>query len=221
MPTKSSSSTATPNTPSNTMPNTLPEVWQRLWAGLSEACGHPEQDWSWLALATQDDREVSQRMMVVRRVDLEQGLIELHTDRRSPKFATLRRDARAHGLLFDRTRREQARLGLTISVATDGPDVQAAWDGLADSSRRLYATQQAPGADIDVADPRAAEHPDVFAPAPMINVTDARANFAVLSCRVWSIDWLLLGADHHRRARFDVIPGEHGGIAWDGAWLVP
>lgn len=72
-------------------------------------------------------------------------------------------------------------------------------------SRVTYATAQAPG------------DPVHRPPAAPTDAQAGRANFAVVTLRIAALDWLLLAAEGHRRARF----------AWDDAgmlsafWVAP
>lgn len=151
------------------------------------------------------DGAPSLRTVVLRRFDPAARVLSLHTDRRSPKAAEIAAEPRValHG--YDAGRQVQLRLAGTARLHVDGPLVDAAWAASRPTSRATYATAQAPG--LPVAVP----------PAAPQDTEAGRENFAVVTLRVDTLDWLLLAIEGHRRARF----------AWDSAgvlqaaWVAP
>jgi pyridoxine/pyridoxamine 5'-phosphate oxidase len=185
---------------------TLSAVLEESFALLAEGAADPHSPWRHPALATvAPDGRPGVRTLVLRRFDPAARCVDLHTDGRSPKMATLAANPRAalHG--WDCGRRIQLRLDGVIAVA-DAAATARAWDALHAGSRATYAAALAPGTPI--ADPGAV-------PAPR-DERAARADFRVLALRFDALEYLSLARQDHRRARFD----------WKGedcqaTWLVP
>ncbi|WP_198372559.1 pyridoxamine 5'-phosphate oxidase family protein [Roseomonas rosulenta] len=145
------------------------------------------------------------RTVVLRGFDPATRLLRIHTDRRSAKAGEIAADPRAalHG--YDAAAQVQIRIAGVASLHLDDATADAAWAASREMSRMCYATPHAPGAPVE-------EPP----PAPQ-DAAAGRANFAAVTLRIDALDWLLLAAAGHRRARF----------AWDDAgalcagWAAP
>jgi pyridoxine/pyridoxamine 5'-phosphate oxidase len=145
------------------------------------------------------------RTVVLRAFDPALRLVRVHADRRSAKVAEIAADPRAmlHG--YDAGAQVQLRLAGAACLHLDDAVAADAWAASRAMSRRVYASAEAPGAPVPAPPP-----------APQDEAA-GRAHFAVVTLRVDSLDWLLLAAEGHRRARF----------AWDGAgrlsagWIAP
>jgi hypothetical protein len=145
------------------------------------------------------------RTVVLRGFDPATRVLRIHTDRRSPKVSEIAADPRAMIHAYDAGAQVQMRLAGTASLHLDDATADAAWDNSREMSRVTYATADAPGTPV-AAPPAAPDDP-----------VAGRANFAAILLRIDRLDWLLLAAAGHRRARF----------AWDDAgtlsagWVAP
>ncbi len=139
------------------------------------------------------------RTVVLRAADPVAGHLDLHTDLRSAKVASLRANPRATLHVWDASAHLQTRIEATVTILT-GADVADIWARVPDASRSGYGALHAPG--LPIADPLAHDR------------TPDPASFAVLRCAVQAVDVLHLGP-RHRRARFDPANG------WAGQWLAP
>lgn len=184
----------------------LAECWTRLETGASDRRSALHQ----AVVATVDPEGAPDaRIMVLRLIDRENRLAQLHTDRRAAKLTHLAREPRASLLFYDPEIRMQLRLGGSATVHQDDPVAEAAWARSRRMSRICYAAEFPPGAAID--DPQAA--------LGHLAAADGEAgyeNFAVLRVRVDRLEWLSLAAKGHRRARFSLA-----GSAPVGQWLAP
>ena len=172
------------------------EVWLRLARGVHDrhaAARHPT-----LATVTQDGMPQT-RTVVLRAADKSAGILEIHTDLRSPKVKDLRSTPFAAVHVWDASAHLQLRLEAHVTLLT-GPDVAAIWAAVPAASRLSYGSTPAPGQPIG----RALDY---------TKVPDA-GSFVVLRLQISTVDALHLGPNH-RRARFD-RPN-----AWAGAWLAP
>jgi pyridoxamine 5'-phosphate oxidase len=184
----------------------LADCWTRLETGASDRHSALHQP----VVSTVDpDGAPDARIMVLRLIDQENRLAQLHTDRRSGKLLHLAREPRANLLFYDPEIRVQLRLGGSVTVHQDDAVAEAAWARSRKMSRVCYAAEFAPGAAID--DPQHA--------LGHLAAAEGEAgyeNFAVLRFRVDRLEWLSLAAKGHRRARFSLA-----GSAPVGQWLAP
>jgi pyridoxamine 5'-phosphate oxidase len=51
-----------------------------------------------------------------------------------------------------------------------------------------------------------------------MQLTEARANFAILWCDITELEWLYLANSGHRRARWTWDEAQQ---VWSGRWLIP
>ncbi|SMY07005.1 pyridoxamine 5'-phosphate oxidase family protein [Flavimaricola marinus] len=179
---------------------TLDGIHRRVWATLVDGVADRAAPARHVVLATQGpDGWPEARTVVLRGARPEEAVLEVHTDLHSDKIASLRKLPRAALHVWDAEQQLQVRVQADVQIAS-GPDVAEIWAKVPDPSRQSYGVTPAPGQPIA----------DALAYA---KVPDP-ATFAVLRCRVYTIDAVHLGADH-RRARF-VRDGD-----WAGQWLSP
>jgi hypothetical protein len=130
------------------------------------------------------------RTVVLRGFDPAARVLRIHTDRRSGKAAEIAADPRAalHG--YDAGAQVQIRIGGVATLHVDDAVADAAWGASREMSRMCYAAPEAPGAPVDAPPP-----------APL-DAVSGRVNFCAVMLRIDTLDWLLLAAQGHRRARF-------------------
>lgn len=139
------------------------------------------------------------RTVMLRDLCRETGQLAVHTDSRSSKITGLRKTPQATLMLWDEALQLQIRAKVVVAIQT-GPEVNAIWNRVPDTSRQAYGTDPAPGTPID--------------DALSYTKPGDRSAFAVLNCRVVALDVLRLG-EEHRRAAYSRDDD------WAGQWLAP
>ncbi len=171
------------------------QVWDTLAQGVADA-DHPARYPTFATLS--DDGWPEARTVVLRTVEPNDSL-RIYTDLHSLKIPSLRATPRAALHVWDANQALQIRLQAEVEIL-NGPAVARDWDSVPDHSRQSYGTQPAPGRPIG----------DALAytkdPDP--------ATFAVLLCRIQTIDAVHLGVDHRRA-------GYSRDDDWAGQWLSP
>jgi len=159
--------------------------------------------------------DVDARVMVLRAFDSTAFTLRFHTDTRAPKTAAFAADPRVAVLFYDKGAKIQIRARGTASVLTEAPVTDEAWKNATNFARRCYLGD-GPGA--------ASEAPTSGLPAAFEGVEPsdeelvaARPNFAVLTVKLASLDWLYLAHTGHVRAGFD----RKADGPWKGRWLSP
>lgn len=146
------------------------------------------------------------RTVVLRGADPEGLTLRCHTDRRSPKFASLQKHPPCAWVFYDPGARVQIRVRGVAELHTDDVVAEEAWQTSGVQSRRCYAVEQPPSSVVPAPGPQ----PDLEG-ADWIS---ARSHFAVIITRVVGLEWLWLHHGGHRRARFDEAHP-------DGVWIQP
>jgi hypothetical protein len=189
----------------------LGKVLADAYALLDEGVADAVSPWRTLCLATvARDGGPALRSVVQRAFSQSGRALDMHTDRRSAKYAELHAQPKAavHG--WDPARRVQLRLSGHAERLTTGPAADAAWAALSRHGRATYDVLPGPGTRL-------------LAPDYAMHDRDeaaARAVFAVIRLRFDTLEVLSLpaipGQGSHKRAVFRW--GRAGATA---DWLVP
>ncbi len=169
-------------------------------------------------VGTSDRQGIPQlRIMVLRSVDRDLRLLRFHTDLRSKKVGEVAENAVSSLLIYDPEQKVQIRLSGVIHTATDQDMLDAAWRQSTTFARRCYMAEAAPGAVSQKPTSGLPEWIEGKQPEES-DLSDARANFALLMFEVQSLEWLYLANTGHRRAKWD---WDDGTRSWSGTWLIP
>ena len=194
----------------DSLPATLPDVLDSLWQRIER-----ELDGRWRAFAlptlvtVAEDGTPRARVLALRAVDREKRRFVFHTDARSDKIAEVAREPRVALLFFDRDDAVQARFDGVAELHHVDPVAAAAWRDVSGLRRAACSVVDEPGAPLDAS--------QRFASLPATDDPDAAfTNFAVLVVDADAIDWLWLGPQDMRRARFAWVGGH-----WSSSWIVP
>lgn len=184
--------------------NSPEEIRQQIWKELVRATHDRHHAWRTPVLATAGgDGMVNARTVVLRKAREEGGgVLEIYTDRRSPKVVELVDQPSACLVFWSARLRWQLRVRVDVSVQTDGPYVESLWQ-MVKQTRAVgdYLGLLPPGEPMsEPTSPDATETSN--ADGPVASVDREQENyFAVLTAQVREIDWLELRSDQHRRAR--------------------
>jgi pyridoxine/pyridoxamine 5'-phosphate oxidase len=137
--------------------------------------------------------------VVLRTIDKEQSILEIHTNIHSAKIVDLKANSAAGLHIWDEACRLQIRVSAQASVIY-GQAVECTWSRVPLDSRKAYSGSAIPGTPISSS--------NAYDSVPDVNA------FAVIKLHILEMDLLHLGAQH-RRARFTRDD------AWAGQWLIP
>jgi len=196
--------------PADTLPPTLPDVLDTLWSRIAGALDGRWRAWALPTLVTvADDGAPRARVLALRASDRAARRLVFHTDARSDKLRDITAEERVAVLFFDRDDAVQARFDGVCRIHHADPVAAAAWREVSALRRTACAVEAEPGSPLD--------EPQRFdALRTLPDVEDAFTNFAVLEVEADAIDWLWLGPQDMRRARFAWIGGH-----WSSSWVVP
>lgn len=139
----------------------------------------------------------------------------MHTDVRSPKVASLRRDPRAALLWYAPEWKLQLRAWATIAVHHNDAVSARYWEASDVRSRRTYSAPYAPGSPSLLPVTDLAPYL-LNQPATAENVAAGYQHFTVLLATLAQLEWLTLSANGNRRGRLSWDGG-----TWQHEWLAP
>jgi pyridoxine/pyridoxamine 5'-phosphate oxidase len=176
----------------------LATIEAQVWRELATAAQEPRHGWRRMVLATRADEAADARTVVLRELDAGARRLVFYTDARSAKVLQIARQPVGTLVAWCPTLSWQLRLRARLEVQSEGLAVSSRWARLAlTPSAQDYLAPAAPGTPLEPG----------FVPLPA-----GRTHFALLNAQVESTDWLEIGEQVHRRARFD---------AAGASWLVP
>lgn len=183
----------------------LAEAWRRLVAG----AGNDIPAFRTPTLATVDRTGApSARTVILREADPVRRRLQVHTDRRSAKFAELLVEPRVSLHFYDPAADLQLRVAGVAELHAEDDVAAAAWEASGEMTRAIYRVEPTPATPLrSPYDADAEDHGDP---------ETGRRHFAVLRIAVASLEWLYLSRDGHRRARFDWTETD-----LDARWLAP
>ena len=160
-----------------------------------------------------DQSNFDGRIVVLRKVNETNNLVQYHSDIRSDKIAKLKANQNAAMLFYDKEEKIQVRLKVECIVNHDNEITKVSWLKTGHMSRKCYLVDNGPGAESD--NPTSGLKPELDNfEYTMEQSEEGYKNFTVIQCKIKSIEWLYLAAKGHRRAKFDLQNNkEH--------WLVP
>lgn len=204
----------TPTRLPNDLPRTLSDLERDSWQQLVSAPEQESDNFKTLTVATNTADGADARTVVLRQVDSVRRYIWFHTDARASKVMQLEAFPNATLLFWDDKRQVQLRLTAETRLHTDDYVADEHWKNLWVGGRKTYLSERVPGT----------EQPEPYPGFPLElgeslpTETDSEAgrkNFAVIECRVLSMEYLHLSRGGQTRARFQYEPERKT------AWLAP
>lgn len=153
------------------------------------------------------------RIVVLRKSDQKNNLLQYHTDIRSDKIAQLKLNKNAVMIFYDKEEKIQVRLKVECVINHNNKITKESWLKTQHISRKCYLVDQGPGTKSDVPTSGLKPELDNFE-FTMEQSEQGYKNFTVIQCNIKSMEWLYLAAKGHRRARFDLVLNQE-------TWLTP
>ena len=191
----------------------LKEIKKKIWLMLNDAISNRASPFRIPVFICGDKQDFDGRIVVLRKVDESQNLIQYHSDIRSGKIDRIKNNKNAAMLFYDKEEKIQIRLKVKCTINHDNEITKESWLKTGHISRKCYLVDNGPG--TESLHPTSGLKPglDSFA-FTMAQSEEGYKNFTVIQCEIKSIEWLYLAAKGHRRARFELEGDKE-------FWLVP
>ena len=191
----------------------LEEIQKKLWSMLDDAVVNRNSPFRIPVFICADQNDVDGRIVVLRKSDKNNSLLQFHTDLRSQKVAILKKNKNASLIFYDKEEKIQLRVKVICEVNNQDPVSEDSWKKTQHISRRCYLTDNAPGSVSERPTSGMISKLEDF-DYTMEQSEKGYENFTVIKCEIKSIEWLYLAAKGHRRAIFNLINNKKN-------WLVP
>ena len=191
----------------------LEEIQNKYWSMLEDAVINRASPFRIPVFICANQNEVDGRIVVLRKSDRKNNLLQFHTDLRSPKVDILKKNNKASLLFYDKEEKIQLRVKVDCEINNQNSVTEASWKKTQHISRRCYLTDNPPGSISQNPTSGMISKLEDF-DYTMEQSEDGFKNFTVVKCKIKSAEWLFLAAKGHRRAKFDLINNKN-------TWLVP
>ena len=189
------------------------EIKKKIWLLLDDAVTNRSSQFRIPTFICGDQSDFDGRIVVLRKSDQQNNLIQFHSDIRSDKIEKLKKNPKAAILFYDKEEKIQVRLKVECTINNNNNITKESWSKTQHISRKCYLVDNGPGSKSDV--PTSGLKPELDNFEFTIEQSEeGYKNFTVIQCKVKSIEWLYLAAKGHRRAKFDLETNKD-------TWLVP
>mgnify|MGYP001340243582 FL=1 len=189
------------------------EIKNKIWSMLNTAIKDRGSPFRIPVFVCGNQDDFDGRIVVLRKSDQSNNLIQYHSDIRSNKIAKLKSNKKASMLFYDKDEKIQVRLKVECTINHDNEVTKKSWLKTGHMSRKCYLVDSGPGTESPSPTSGLKPELDNFE-FTMEQSEEGYKNFTVIQCKIKNIEWLYLAAKGHRRAKFDLENDkEH--------WLIP
>ena len=189
------------------------EIKKKIWSMLDDAVTNRSSQFRIPTFICGHNNDIDGRIVVLRKSDQQNNLVQFHSDIRSDKIQLLKNNPNAALLFYDKDEKIQVRLKVSCIINHKNDITRKSWEKTQHISRKCYLVDNGPGTESDVPTSGLKPELDNF-DYTKEQSEEGYKNFTVIKCKIKSIEWLYLAAKGHRRARFEVDNNKE-------YWLVP
>ena len=189
------------------------EIKTKIWSMLDNAIKDRNSQFRIPVFICGSQDDFDGRIVVLRKSDRVNNLVQYHSDIRSDKIGKLKDNKNAAMLFYDKEEKIQVRLKVECTVNHDNEITKESWLKTGHMSRKCYLVDNGPGTESDTPTSGLKPELDNFE-FTMEQSEVGYKNFTVIQCEIKSIEWLYLAAKGHRRARFELDNNKE-------YWLIP
>jgi pyridoxamine 5'-phosphate oxidase len=191
----------------------LSEIKKKIWLMLDNAIKDRGSPFRIPVFICGNQNDFDGRIVVLRKSDQSNNLVQYHSDIRSNKIAKLKDNKNASMLFYDKEEKIQVRLKVECTINHDNDSTKESWLKTGHISRKCYLVNDGPGTESET--PTSGLKPELDNFEFTMEQSEAGyKNFTVIQCKIKSIEWLYLAAKGHRRAKFDLENNKE-------QWLIP
>ena len=189
------------------------EIKKKIWSMLDDAVTNRSSQFRIPTFICGHNNDIDGRIVVLRKSDQQNNLVQFHSDIRSDKIELLKNNPNAALLFYDKDEKIQVRLKVNCIINHQNDITKSSWEKTQHISRKCYLVDNGPGTESDVPTSGLKPELDNF-DYTKEQSEEGYKNFTVIQCKIKSIEWLYLAAKGHRRAKFDLEKNKD-------TWLVP
>ncbi len=189
------------------------EIKKKIWLMLDDAVTNRSSQFRIPVFICGDQKDFDGRIVVLRKSDQSNNLVQFHSDIRSDKIIKLKNNKNASMLFYDKEEKIQVRLKVECTINHNNEITKESWSKTGHISRKCYLVENGPGTESP--NPTSGLKPELDNfEFTMEQSEEGYKNFTVIQCKIKTVEWLYLAAKGHRRARFELDNNKE-------YWLVP
>ena len=189
------------------------EIKKKIWSMLDDAVTNRNSQFRIPVFVCGEQKDFDGRIVVLRKSDQSNNLLQFHSDIRSDKIPKLKNNNNASMLFYDKEEKIQIRLKVECIINHNNEITKESWKNTGHISRKCYLVDNGPGTESP--NPTSGLKPELDNFEFTIEQSEkGYKNFTVIQCKIKSMEWLYLAAKGHRRARFEIDNNKE-------YWLVP
>ena len=189
------------------------EIKKKIWSMFNDAVTNRSSPFRIPIFICGDQEDLDGRIVVLRKSDQSNSLVQYHSDIRSDKIKKLKKNKNAAMLFYDKEEKIQVRLKIECIINHKNEITKESWLKTGHMSRKCYLADKGPGKESSTPTSGLKPELDNFE-FTMAESEKGYEYFTVIQCKIKSIEWLYLAAKGHRRARFDLNTHKE-------YWLIP
>ena len=189
------------------------EIKKKIWSMLDDAVTNRSSQFRIPTFICGHNNDIDGRIVVLRKADQQNNLVQFHSDIRSDKIELLKNNPNAALLFYDKDEKIQVRLKVNCIINYKNDITKNSWEKTQHISRKCYLVNNGPGTESDIPTSGLKPELDNFEYTKEQS-EEGYKNFTVIQCKIKSIEWLYLAAKGHRRAKFNLESNKD-------TWLVP
>ena len=190
------------------------EIKKKIWSLLTNAVKDRSSEFRTPVFICGNDKDLDGRVVVLRKADQKNNIIQYHSDIRSSKIEKIKNNPSCSILFYGKEEKIQLRIRATCEVNYNDEVSRESWENTGHISRKCYLVTNGPGTLSDKPTSGLNNKFDNFDFTKEESEAGYK-NFCVIRCRIKSIEWLYLAAKGHRRALIDINNPKNF------TWLVP
>ena len=189
------------------------EIKKKIWSLLTNAVRDRSSEFRTPVFICGNDKDLDGRVVVLRKADQKNNIIQYHSDIRSSKIEKIKKNPSCSMLFYGKEEKIQLRIKAICEVNYNNEVSRESWENTGHISRKCYLVTSGPGTLSDKPTSGLDNKFDNFDFTKEESEAGYK-NFCVIRCKIKSIEWLYLAAKGHRRALIDFENNKKN-------WLIP
>ena len=190
------------------------EIEKKIWSLLVDAVTNRTSPFRIPVFICGSYNDFDGRIVVLRKSDQSNKLLQFHSDIRSDKVKRLKDNNNASMLFYDKEEKIQVRAKVECTINHENEITKQSWLKTGHMSRKCYLVDSGPGTESSTPTYGLKPELDNFE-FTMKQSEEGYKNFTVIQCKIKILEWLYLAAKGHRRAKLKYSDYTKG------YWLIP
>ena len=162
------------------------EIKKKIWSLLDNAVKDRNSPFRIPVFACGNQNDINGRIVVLRKSDQTNNLVQFHSDIRSDKIEILKVNKNAAMLFYDKDEKIQVRLKVECIINHENEITKESWSKTQHISRKCYLVDNGPGTESDIPTSGLKPELDNF-DYTKEQSEEGYKNFTVIQCKIKSI----------------------------------